>query len=281
MTPFGGTVTDSPSLKSVSFVSSEHPHANLNTTSPSSPGAHGRFFLMKRITVRVIWFLWGIVFFTFLAGAFVNLTGWWPSRWQVPWSGLGSFVETKDGIVLVDIKMWGRIELYDRVGKFLGSWRQPLAKGDLALATDETGAVYFRHANTIFKFDGNGEVQTKYVSRAAIPRNWRLSTLSGEPEYGPDQTGPIERQIVRRGQVLFSDDESQRFLCLDGTYLEQKHSSIIRVTSSGQTLATYKAPAYYWPVQFPFPGALAWVVGFVLVVLSTRKDKKTGVASGA
>lgn len=230
---------------------------------------------MKGILVTLGWIYFGATFLIFVMGAFVTLTGWWPSTWRVPWSGLGSFVETKDGIVLVDIQMWSRIEVYDRHGRFLESWRQPLAKGDLALATDESGAVYFRHANTVYKFDAQGRVQNKYVSRAAIPRNWELSALSGEPEYVPNERKHVERQSVKKGQLLFSDDESPYFLCPDGTRLERKGASVVRYTASGQKLTAYRAPRYYWPVQFPFPGVLGLIAGFILTILSVQQGKGT------
>jgi len=73
---------------------------------------------MRGTLATLGWIYFGATFLIFLMAAFVTLTGWWPSTWQVPWSDLGKFAETKDGIVLVDIQMWSRIELYDRQGRF-------------------------------------------------------------------------------------------------------------------------------------------------------------------
>ena len=228
---------------------------------------------MKSILTTLGWIYFGATFLAFLLGAHVTLTGWWPSSWQVPWSDLGSFVETKDGVVLADIKMWSRIELYDREGRFLKSWRQPLAKGDLALATDENGAVYFRHANTVYKFDSDGKVAKNYVSKARLPRTWELSALTSEPVFSPETLRRIERRIVKKGEILFSDDESSYFLCADNTHLERRGASIVRYASSEERLATYRSPRYYWPLQFPFPAVLGLVAGFVLTILQVQQKK--------
>jgi hypothetical protein len=233
---------------------------------------------MRHLARKLFSLYFVITFLAIPVSAFCSMTGWWPSRLRVPWSDLGSFVETKDGIVLVEIRMWGRIERYDSNGKFLDSWREPAAKGDVALATDEQGNVYLRHANIVYQFDASGRVQKKYSADPfhlySLPRNWELSASSGEPQYAPKRSQFFERKIVKPGQLLFSDQESRSFLCADGTQLVSDGSSISRFTDSGQKLMTYRAPHYYWPIQFPVPGMLAWVVCIIVLYAVNLKEKK-------
>jgi hypothetical protein len=74
---------------------------------------------MKRVVTTLAWLYAGITFSAFLLSMFGSMTGWRPSNLQDSWSDLGSFVKTKDGIILVSIRMWDRSELYDRSGTFL------------------------------------------------------------------------------------------------------------------------------------------------------------------
>ncbi len=230
---------------------------------------------MKGFLRKLGWVYFGVTVFVFTLSMFVYTTGWWPSTWQVPWSDVHGFVETKDGIVLVEIGMWGRIELYNRSGKFLKSWRSPHTKQFSALATDESGAVYLLDRNTVFKFDGNGKVQKKYVSGGQLARNWELSEPAGEPRYAPERSQGFERKIVSKGEVLFSENGSRYFLCPDGTELVPKIASLSRVAPSGGKLVTYRAPWYCWPFEFPIPGALACIVGVVLFYSRAKREKQT------
>jgi hypothetical protein len=101
------------------------------------------------------------------------------------------------------------------------------------------------------------------------------SELSGEPGYAPHRNPFIERKIVKQGQVLFSENASRYFLCAGGTQIVPRGTStLIRVTPSGETLATYQAPRYYWPLQFPFPGLLAWIVGAILVYFKSQEERQ-------
>lgn len=84
----------------------------------------------KRLLASLAWLYVGLTFLAFFLRALSSIAGWWPSRLQVPWSDLGSFVETRDGLVLVELRIWGRIELCDRRGNFLNFWRRPPDKGD-------------------------------------------------------------------------------------------------------------------------------------------------------
>jgi hypothetical protein len=222
------------------------------------------------IVTALVWTYFAITFVTFLLSAFVSMTGMWPATVQVPWSRLGSFVESRDGILLTEITMWGRIERYDRKGRFLGSWRQPFAKGSVALATDENGRSYLRHANNVYLLGPDGKLLNQYTAPADFPRSWRLAE-SGEPQYAPDILGSVERKVVRRGQVLFSDNASRYFVALDGSLLRPAGHSLTRVGSDEQTLITYQGPKYFWPVLFPLPAGLAWICGLILIIIRAAK----------
>ena len=223
-----------------------------------------------RMMAALIWGYFAITLVTFLASALVSMTGLWPSSLQVPWSTLGSFVETGHGTLLAVITMWGRIERYDRQGHFIGSWRQPFAKGSVDLAADEDGRVYLRHANHVFRLGPNGEFATTYTASADVPKNWRLSE-SGEPQSAPDLNASVERRIVRKGQVLFAENASRYFVAPDGSLLRPSAHSLARVAPGGQQLMTYHGPTYFWPVLFPLPALLAWVAAVVLIVVTADK----------
>jgi hypothetical protein len=230
---------------------------------------------MMSVLSKLVWVYFGANVFVFALSMFVSVTGWWPSTWQVPWSDVGSFVETKDGIVLVDIGMWRRIELYDRSGEFLKSWRPPYSKQFSMLATDESGAIYLLGADTVFKFDAHGKVQKKYISGSYLPENWELSELTGEPRFAPERSQGFERKIVKKDQILFSEHGSGYFLCPDGTQLVPQIDSLIRVAPSGEKLVTYHAPRYCWPSEFPVPAAFACIVGTILFYFKVKKEKHT------
>jgi hypothetical protein len=220
--------------------------------------------------VALIWGYFAITFVMFVASVLVSMTGLWPSALQVPWSTLGSFVETGDGTLLAVITMWGRIERYDRQGQFLGSWRQPFIKGTVDLATDDEGRVYLRRANHVFRLGPNGELVTTYTAPADHPRNWRLSE-SGEPQPAQDLNTAVERKIVNKTQVLFGENASRYFVAPDGSLLRPSAHSLGRVAPGGQQLMTYHGPRYFWPVLFPLPALLAWVAAFILIVVTGNK----------
>ena len=222
------------------------------------------------ILTALIWVYVAITFVTFLASAFASMTGLWPASIRVPWSQLGSFVETRDGVVLAEITMWGRIERYDRNGRFLGSWRQPFAKGSVALATDEDGRVYLWHASDVFRLGPHGELLTRYTASSRPPHSWRLAP-SGEPERLPQVSGPVQRKVVQRGEVLFSDKATRHFTISDGTVLQPAMHSLSRVAPGGQRLMTYSAPWYLWPLRFPLPALLAWIAALLVVIARAAK----------
>jgi len=226
----------------------------------------------KQLVVSVVWTYFAVVVVTFVVSLFVSLTGLWPSTWRVPWSGVGSYVETKDHKILVDIGMWGRIEVYDSSGDFVQSWKAPAIKGELAIATDENGGVYFRRANTIFKLGQDGQIEAKFESKAPVPRNWILSAQSAEPQYVGARNEFSQRKVTAKGDSLFSENESRDFLCQDGTRLERRGSLLVRLSRAGEQLQVYSAPRYYWLVQFPFPALIGCIAGSLLVFLGIVKN---------
>ena len=39
---------------------------------------------------------------------------------------------------------------------------------------------------------------------------------------------------------------------------------------------SYEAPQYVWPIQFPFPGVLAWATGAILLFFKIREQNSAG-----
>jgi hypothetical protein len=228
---------------------------------------------VMRVVTGLIWGYFLITLLSFVTGAMVCATGLWPSHWRVPWSGVNSVVETRDGTIFVIVSLWGRIEQYDRSGRFLGSWKQPFDKGGAALATDEDGRIYLRHQRDVFLLSPQGELAKKYTATAYIPRTWRLSQ-TGEPNYAFEATRLLVRRIVRRGEVLFSEDNSRYFVSPDGTVLQSALNSITRLAASGQPLFTYRSPWYFAPLLFPFPGLLGFVGALILILVRRGKEHR-------
>ena len=223
-----------------------------------------------RVVAGLIWTYFLITFLTFLTSAIVATTGWWPANWRVPWSQVGSVIETKDGTIFVVVTMWGRIEQYDRSGRFLGSWQQPFDKGGVALAAEQEGRIYLRHLKDVFRLDPQGDLTNKYTATANLPKTWRLSE-SGEPQYAPDASGLLVRKIVSRGELLFAENASRYFVSSDGTVLQPASHSITRVSASGQKLFIYQNPWYFRPVWFPLPGLFGLVAAFILILVRGAK----------
>lgn len=138
------------------------------------------------------------------------------------------------------------------------------------MATDREGRIYLRHLKDVFLLGPHGEVATKYSATADLPKTWRLSE-SGEPQYSPEATGPLERKIVNRGEILFSEHDSRHFVAPDGTSLQPTSHSLTRVSASGQKLFTYQNPWYFRPVLFPLPGILAFVAVVALILIRNAK----------
>lgn len=206
----------------------------------------------------------------FVSSAIVAATGRWPANWRVPWSQVGSVIETKDGTIFVVVTMWGRIERYNPSGQFLGSWEQPFDKGGVSLAVDDSGQIYLRHMKDVFRLGPNGELTTKYTATANLPKTWRLSDL-GDPQYAPEIHEPIERKIVRKGEVLFSENASRYFIASDGTRLQPASDSITRLSPDGQPLTVYQNPWYFRPLTFPLPGLLPWIALAILILIKSAK----------
>jgi len=221
---------------------------------------------LMRVVAGLIWTYFLITFLAFLTSAIVAATGWWPSNWRVPWSRVGSIIETRDETIFVVVTMWGRIERYDRSGRFLGSWEQPFDKGGVSLATDEDGRIYLRHLKDVFRLGPRGELTTKYTATANLPKTWRLSQ-SGDPEYAPEAAGPCVRKIVSRGELLFCENGTRYYVAPDGTRLQPASHAIARVSASGQNLFMYQNPYYFRPLLFPLPGLLALVAVVVMVLI--------------
>jgi hypothetical protein len=60
---------------------------------------------MKRVVTPLAWLYAGITFSAFLLSPLLSMAGWWPSNFEVPWCDLDRFVESKDGNILVSIRM--------------------------------------------------------------------------------------------------------------------------------------------------------------------------------
>lgn len=253
--------------------------------------------MIKNLKIIGISFI--VLWLVFSWGAFLTsdmIAKHAPESWELPWSDFIDFVEDKYGNVYVYLFFYGRLQCYDRQGKFVASY--PIyygGGGDKKLATCSKGYIYFRSNNIIKIFDRNMKEINKVYAKVTVKNDWITKYFTnttwilqsnGNPVYAPDRSyDTVPDRVIEPGEMLFSDHQERRrqyFSCADGTKLVRRGNEIIRYVDYGKdfrtyrikVLHTYKTPWYLWWVKFPMPAAfIGWIIPFAIGIIYTIHEK--------
>ena len=196
----------------------------------------------------IIGFTLLLVGFTgFFGGALSSLgvLKWVPNRIEFPLAHIGDMDIDRDGNLYVLSRFYGRVQVYDREGEFVGGWFYDAASGEVLIEINDKNEVEVAATaiDTIYVFDVNGEL---------------LKTN----EYEEIDSWYSEADIKKH---LFDE--------LTGTQYDAKGLVFPRIIQKGTNGENKIGKNAFY--LFPFQGAFQAVgMGMVGIIILNKIDKK-------
>lgn len=226
---------------------------------------HGGLFLPAFRTTRSLFFAllmtWTVLCgVSFLVGAVSHFADP-PGDVQLPWSDFSDFVEGADGNVYVHLSKYSRVLCYSRAGYFIASYpTQAVGAGPPTGAREPTSA----------RPQNSGRARQTPWSKLSDEAEADCASRAGVKGHGdgapclPDSGPAVLAAGGVRPPAASAVDESAPRTQLsspDGTLLERRGGSLLRLSKEGEVLTRYNTPWYLaW-------GTLPWSVWLGCVIL--------------
>ncbi len=201
----------------------------------------------------------------------------WPRWLELPWSSFDDFAVTPAGEVLVYSSMFEQLLVYSLEGDFQTSLPGVRSSGMHYLAVDVEGRVYVGATPAICEAGTLESDDFAFRCRGGEARGvtgWRLSDAGvAEPTTS---LAPAPDRAIRAGEALMTFDSRgrKRFELESGGWVERHGDRLMVHQATGESV-TISTPWYLYGLKFPFPGALAWGLAFIIVSTESWKGRRS------
>lgn len=201
-----------------------------------------------------------------------------PADVPVPLSDFNDFVESADGSVYVSLAGRSRVLRYSRAGDFIASY--PSEGPNAELAAGENGLIYFKTDNSVYTYREDWNRLADFTGVDCASRTWRQGQ-DGRPICVPAPASPVEApdRAVLPGELLYAGEQSRprtRFTSADGTILERRGHTLLRLSPTGEVLVHFNTPWFLGWMMLPWVLWLNCVACFFLLLRLVKSARHRG-----